>query len=104
MKKTLTKINNWVSKNLPQDKLLHFIAGGAIQYGTLSALTLTNDPIYFPLFSCLSVTAAGAAGCAKEMIDDKVNPGSSDIKDIFATLLGGAVGLGMVLLTKLIYA
>lgn len=103
MKKILKKLDNFITEKLPQDKLLHFTAGGAVQYVILAALTLTNSSIYFPLFSALSVLGAGAVGAIKEALDEKLKGESADMGDIIATTVGGASSLIMTLLTKLIF-
>ncbi len=82
-------IRNWLDK-IPQDKLLHFIAGGII-----TAVFALIKPI--APFACVFGILAGIV---KELYDEK-NGGVCDVWDFIATSIGAIalqVGVWIIIL------
>lgn len=103
MKNFLLKINDWIITHTPQDKLLHFIAGGLVQFMLLAVLVLTGSMFYFGLFACLSVIGTFVVSLIKEALDSKWKGEEMDANDMTATTVGGTVSLIMILLTKFLF-
>ncbi|WP_346702549.1 hypothetical protein [uncultured Alistipes sp.] len=82
MKQLLDKIVGWLNK-IPADKYKHFAAGTAVAAVVLLAVALFVSKW---LALTASVVAVIAAAVGKEKVDAK-----ADLRDIVATLCGGAV-------------
>ena len=82
MKQLLDKIVGWLNK-IPADKYKHFAVGTAVAAVVLLAVALFVSKW---LALTASVVAVIAAAVGKEKVDAK-----ADLRDIVATLCGGAV-------------
>lgn len=82
MKQLFDKIVGWMNR-IPADKYKHFAVGAAI-----AALVLLAVALFVPKWLALtaSVVAVIAVAVGKEKVDAK-----ADLRDIVATLCGGAV-------------
>jgi hypothetical protein len=85
----------WLSSKLgfASDKIMHFEGGGIIDTGVFYITLLLMQVFWTPnifLASAIALIAATLAGLSKE-IRDAIKPNGSgfDIKDFYATVLGG---------------
>lgn len=82
---------------IPTDKIMHFLAGGIISFiGCLIGNYSAESTIGFLIAALLPTTIIGAA---KELAYDKaMGKGNPEWMDFIATLLGGIVVTGIMLL------
>ena len=82
MKDIFTKIVGWMNK-IGADKYKHFTLGSVIATAIIMALAL-----FVPKWAAIaaSVVTVAVAAIGKEKVDDK-----ADLREIVATLCGGAV-------------
>lgn len=81
MKAMFEKLKNWLA-GIPQDKLLHFIAGMVM--AAFFSIVIVDTAMFCVVFS-------GIAGVIKEAVDEWRKPGSWSYADLLATILGGLV-------------
>lgn len=88
MKRLINKLVGWLNA-IAKDKYQHFAVGAVIASAALIAAVVLLAPVWFvPWWLALtaSVVAVIAVAVGKEKVDAK-----SDLRDIVATLCGGAV-------------
>ena len=79
MKAMFEKLKNWLA-GIPQDKLLHFIAGMVV--AAFFSIVIVDTAMFCVVFS-------GIAGVIKEAVDVWRKPGAWSYSDLLATVLGG---------------
>ena len=89
---TAILLTSAISAQVDYDKKLHAGAGVVIgTWGTLAGNSLDLKPGGSALFGIASATVAGLG---KELWDE-IEYGGFDVKDFGATMIGGAVGVGL---------
>lgn len=92
IKEIISKFENWLV-SVPNDKLLHFIAG---------LLITSFFAIVIPFTASWCISFAIVAGLVKEAIDEYKNPMNWSNEDLFATVLGGFVIQAFVLIQSFV--
>lgn len=94
----LSKANDWAIDNIPQEKLLHFIIGGAsfsVVYIVLNLCNCNSVSLIFGILTSILV------GTGKELCDKYFRKKLCDKGNMVATILGGIVQLVFVAITMI---
>ena len=95
----MRKINKIIPKligNVGLDKITHFLAGATIALSVTLILCLVGSISKVIPYSILGTNVAVLCGLVKELCDSEFN-----IKDVFATTLGGIISIVISLFSLL---
>ena len=91
MKELLQKIDEWIGTHIILDDMLHLEAGGIIAAVLYVILLLClSSVLSFHLISFIILILTFIGGLAKEIIDKFVKHTEFGVRDLIATICGGA--------------
>ena len=100
MKKFLMEIDEFIAMHIILDDTLHLIGGAGISAIMYLILLSLNSILNFHLVSLIVFIFILFIGIGKELIDKYIKHTEFNIRDLIATVCGGA---SIILYTELIY-